>query len=144
MSLILLLRAQVRATAGRNPEPIAAVIDSQSVRAPDTVPKASRGYCAAAWPEGWQAMSHGFAAGGHQAAGAPAEQWVDAARRISPALLIELINLVGLRFEEHLATLDLDAVGCPVEWATAPGERQQISNDALGNARPRPDFQTLT
>lgn len=46
------------------------------------------------------------------------QQWVDAAKRISPALLIELINLAGLRFEEHLATLDLDATGAPVRWAT--------------------------
>jgi hypothetical protein len=38
------LRAQVRAAAGRDPEPTAAVIDSQSVRAADTVPKASRGW----------------------------------------------------------------------------------------------------
>ena len=37
------LRAQVRAAAGRNPEPTAAVIDSQSVRAADTVPP-SRGW----------------------------------------------------------------------------------------------------
>jgi uncharacterized protein (TIGR03083 family) len=46
------------------------------------------------------------------------QQWVDAARRISPALLIDLINVVGQRFEEHLATLDLDAAGGPVQWAT--------------------------
>ena len=45
-------------------------------------------------------------------------QWVDAARRISPALLIELINVAGLRFEEYLARLDLDAAGGPVPWAT--------------------------
>ena len=38
------LRAQVRAAAGRNAEPTAAVIDSQSVRAADTVPRASRGW----------------------------------------------------------------------------------------------------
>jgi putative transposase len=38
------LRTQVRAAAGRNSEPTAAVIDSQSVRAADTVPKASRGW----------------------------------------------------------------------------------------------------
>jgi transposase len=38
------LRAQVRAAAGRTAEPTAAVIDSQSVRAADTVPKASRGW----------------------------------------------------------------------------------------------------
>ena len=46
------------------------------------------------------------------------QQWVDAARRISPPLLTELLDLAGLRFEEHLATLDLDATGGPVEWAT--------------------------
>jgi len=34
------LRELVRASAGRNAEPTAAVIDSQSVRAADTVPKA--------------------------------------------------------------------------------------------------------
>jgi putative transposase len=38
------LRARVRAAAGRDPEPAAAVIDSQSVRAADTVPRASRGW----------------------------------------------------------------------------------------------------
>src|SRR5690242_14760887 len=38
------LRAQARAAAGRHVEPTAAVIDSQSVRAADTVPKASRGW----------------------------------------------------------------------------------------------------
>jgi transposase len=41
------LRAQVRAAAGRDAEPTAAVIDSQSVRAADTVPKATRGWDAA-------------------------------------------------------------------------------------------------
>jgi uncharacterized protein (TIGR03083 family) len=46
------------------------------------------------------------------------QQWVHAAERISPVMLIELINVAGLRFEEHLATLDLDAAGGPVEWAT--------------------------
>jgi hypothetical protein len=38
------LRTQVRAAAGRDPEPTAAVIDSQSVRAADTVPSATRGW----------------------------------------------------------------------------------------------------
>jgi transposase len=38
------LRAQVRQAAGRDPGPTAAVIDSQSVRAADTVPRASRGW----------------------------------------------------------------------------------------------------
>ena len=45
-------------------------------------------------------------------------QWVDAARRICPALLIELINLAGVRFEGHLAALDLDAVCGQAKWAT--------------------------
>jgi len=39
-----MLRAQVRAEAGRDPEPTAPVIDSESVRAVDTVPEASRGW----------------------------------------------------------------------------------------------------
>ena len=38
------LRAQVRAAAGRDTEPTAAIIDSQSVRAANTVPRASRGW----------------------------------------------------------------------------------------------------
>jgi uncharacterized protein (TIGR03083 family) len=46
------------------------------------------------------------------------QQWVQAAGRISPALLAELIELAGLRFEEHVATLDPDATGGPVPWAT--------------------------
>jgi uncharacterized protein (TIGR03083 family) len=46
------------------------------------------------------------------------QQWVEAAGRISPRLLAELINVAGLRFEEHVATLDLDAAGGPVPWAT--------------------------
>jgi transposase len=41
------LRTQVRLAAGRQPQPSAAVIDSQSVRAADTVPRASRGWDAA-------------------------------------------------------------------------------------------------
>ena len=36
--------AQARVAAGRNAQPTAAVIDSQSVRAADTVPRASRGW----------------------------------------------------------------------------------------------------
>jgi hypothetical protein len=38
------LRDQARAAAGRTPPPTAAVIDSQSVRAAGTVPKATRGW----------------------------------------------------------------------------------------------------
>ena len=41
------LRDQARAAAGRNAAPTAAVIDSQSVRAADTVPRATRGWDAA-------------------------------------------------------------------------------------------------
>ena len=37
------LRGQVRAAAGRDAEPTAALIDSQPVRAADTVSRASRG-----------------------------------------------------------------------------------------------------
>ena len=38
------LRTRVRVAAGRKPQPTAAVIDSQSIRAADTVPKATRGW----------------------------------------------------------------------------------------------------
>jgi transposase len=38
------LRDRARAAAGRDPRPTAAVIDSQSVKAADTVPRASRGW----------------------------------------------------------------------------------------------------
>jgi transposase len=38
------LRDQARIAAGRDPRPTAAVIDSQSVKAADTVPRASRGW----------------------------------------------------------------------------------------------------
>ncbi len=41
------LREQVRVHAGRNPQPSAAIIDSQSVRAADTVPRLGRGFDAA-------------------------------------------------------------------------------------------------
>ena len=41
------LRALARQAAGRNAEPTAAVIDSQSVRAAPTVPRSSRGWDAA-------------------------------------------------------------------------------------------------
>lgn len=49
------------------------------------------------------------------------QQWVDAARRISPPVLIELLEVAGRRFGEHVATLDLEAAGGPVEWATGSG-----------------------
>ena len=38
------LRRQCRIAAGRSPEPTAAIIDSQSVKAAETVGKPSRGY----------------------------------------------------------------------------------------------------
>jgi transposase len=41
------LRDQIRVAAGRKPQPSAAIIDSQSVRAADTVPRTSRGFDAA-------------------------------------------------------------------------------------------------
>ena len=46
------LREQVRVLAGRRPQPTAAIIDSQSVKAADTVAKASRGYDAGKKIEG--------------------------------------------------------------------------------------------
>jgi transposase len=39
-----ILREQVRIAAGRKAAPSAAIIDSQSVRAADTVPRSSRGW----------------------------------------------------------------------------------------------------
>lgn len=48
------------------------------------------------------------------------QQWVAAARRISPALLTQLLDLAGRQFEETVAALDLDATGGPVDWATGP------------------------
>ena len=46
------LREQVRVLAGRRPQPTAAIIDSQSVKAADTVAKDSRGYDAGKKIEG--------------------------------------------------------------------------------------------
>jgi hypothetical protein len=46
------LREQVRVLAGRSPAPTAAIIDSQSVKAADTVGKDSRGYDAGKKIEG--------------------------------------------------------------------------------------------
>ena len=46
------LREQVRVLADRSPQPTAAIIDSQSVKAADTVGKASRGYDAGKNTEG--------------------------------------------------------------------------------------------
>jgi uncharacterized protein (TIGR03083 family) len=46
------------------------------------------------------------------------QQWVDACRRVSPPMLIELLAVAARRFEEHAASVDLDALAGPVEWAT--------------------------
>jgi uncharacterized protein (TIGR03083 family) len=52
------------------------------------------------------------------------QQWVAAARRVSPALLTELLDLAGRRFEETVAALDLDAAGGSVDWATGQNQRR--------------------
>jgi hypothetical protein len=44
------LREQVRVAQGREPEPTAGIIDSQSVKAADTVGADSRGYDAGNYP----------------------------------------------------------------------------------------------
>jgi uncharacterized protein (TIGR03083 family) len=46
------------------------------------------------------------------------QQWVDAAKRISPAVVINAISEAGERFDQYLSSLDLDATGNPVGWAT--------------------------
>jgi uncharacterized protein (TIGR03083 family) len=44
-------------------------------------------------------------------------QWVEAMRRFSPALIIDLLRFSGERFEAHLVTLDLASTGPSVDWA---------------------------
>lgn len=46
------------------------------------------------------------------------EEWVQAARRLSPRLLRELLNITGEMFERHLETVELDAVTAHVSWAS--------------------------
>jgi uncharacterized protein (TIGR03083 family) len=46
------------------------------------------------------------------------EEWVRAARRISPPLLRDLLNTTGRIFERYLETLDLDALTGHVSWAS--------------------------
>jgi uncharacterized protein (TIGR03083 family) len=46
--------------------------------------------------------------------------WVDAMRRMSPSLLIDLLALTGEHLAAWLPTIDLDAPGIPVSWA-GPG-----------------------
>jgi uncharacterized protein (TIGR03083 family) len=45
------------------------------------------------------------------------DQWVLAAGRLSPRLLCELLAFTGPRVEAYFASLDLGAVGGPVDWA---------------------------
>ena len=43
--------------------------------------------------------------------------WVEAMRRVSPPVLIDLLRLTGKQTASYFATLDLDAIGGPVDWA---------------------------
>jgi uncharacterized protein (TIGR03083 family) len=43
--------------------------------------------------------------------------WVEAARRISPRLVIHLLEVTGPQLYEYFATLDPHATGAPVSWA---------------------------
>jgi uncharacterized protein (TIGR03083 family) len=45
------------------------------------------------------------------------DQWVLAARRMSPRLLCELLAFTGPQVEAYFASLDLNAVAGPVDWA---------------------------
>lgn len=42
--------------------------------------------------------------------------WVEAMRRTSPRMLIDLLRLTGEQTANYFATLDLDAPGGPVDW----------------------------
>lgn len=43
--------------------------------------------------------------------------WVEGTRRISPRLLIALLELTGRLSEAYFRSLDLEALGMPVDWA---------------------------
>lgn len=45
------------------------------------------------------------------------EIWVDAARRLSPRVLIDLLSLGGGHTQSYWESLDLNAMGEPVSWA---------------------------
>ncbi|MCH8025566.1 MAG: maleylpyruvate isomerase family mycothiol-dependent enzyme [Chloroflexi bacterium] len=45
------------------------------------------------------------------------EQWVAAARRLSPRLLIDLLNVTGDEVYDYFKSIDLNALGGPVSWA---------------------------
>ena len=42
--------------------------------------------------------------------------WVEAMRRVSPQVLIDLLRLTGEQTASYFATLDLAAIGGPVDW----------------------------
>jgi uncharacterized protein (TIGR03083 family) len=42
--------------------------------------------------------------------------WVEAMRRVSPQVLIDLLRLTGEQTASYFATLDLDAISGPVDW----------------------------
>ncbi len=46
------------------------------------------------------------------------QEWVDAASRLSPAILTELVALAGQSYIDYVTTLDWEAEGGPVGWAT--------------------------
>jgi uncharacterized protein (TIGR03083 family) len=43
--------------------------------------------------------------------------WVEAARRLSPVVLMELLDVSGRWVDAYFSGLDLDALGMPVDWA---------------------------
>ena len=45
------------------------------------------------------------------------EQWVAAARRLSPRLLIDLLNVTGDELYHYFKSIDSNALGGPVSWA---------------------------
>jgi hypothetical protein len=45
------------------------------------------------------------------------DQWVVAARRLSPRVLVDMLDLAGIWFEDHVSGLRLDGMGPPVGWA---------------------------
>lgn len=45
------------------------------------------------------------------------QSWVETARRISPRVVIDLLDVSGSQLFDYFATLDPDAMGAPVSWA---------------------------
>ncbi len=45
------------------------------------------------------------------------ERWVESMRRLSPQIIIELLEFSGERHATHMKALDLDTIGGPVSWA---------------------------